>query len=160
RAILPNATPGVSLSDIVAPEHTLRRLAEQTLGTRQSLGPISATFAEKSPLEESGGDDKGTGERLIITHAVSDPGGQLVGVVIIARNLAYLGQVQSTLRYSRKLVALGRLSVGVAHEVKNPLNAMMIHLELLRQQFTGKPALTRGKAGGTGRSVAVASEPQ
>jgi signal transduction histidine kinase len=47
-----------------------------------------------------------------------------------------LSQVQSTIRYSRKLAALGRLSAGVAHEVKNPLNAMMIHLELLRQQFT------------------------
>ena len=33
----------------------------------------------------------------------------------------------------RRLAALSRLSAGVAHEVKNPLNAMMIHLELLRQ---------------------------
>jgi signal transduction histidine kinase len=159
RAILPNAIPGVSLNDVVPSDHALRRLAEQTLGTRQSLGPISATFAEKG-TREGVADDKGTGERLIITHAVSDPAGQLVGVMIIARNLAYLGQVQSTLRYSRKLVALGRLSVGVAHEVKNPLNAMMIHLELLRQQFVGKPTPTRGGGGATGRAVAVASEPQ
>jgi signal transduction histidine kinase/PAS domain-containing protein len=159
RAILPNATPGVALSDIVPPDHAVRRLAEQTLGTRQSLGPISATFAEKGARGGTAADDKGTGERLIITHAVSDPAGQLVGGMIIARNVAYLGQVQSTLRYSRKLVALGRLSVGVAHEVKNPLNAMMIHLELLRQQFTGKPAPTRAGAG-DGRAVAVASEPQ
>ena len=76
------------------------------------------------------------GERLVMTHAVNDPKGQLVGVMFIARNLEYLGQVQSTIRYSRKLAALGRLSAGVAHEVKNPLNAMMIHLELLRQQVS------------------------
>jgi signal transduction histidine kinase len=60
--------------------------------------------------------------------------------MLVARNLEYLSQVQSTIRYSRKLAALGRLSAGVAHEVKNPLNAMMIHLELLRQQFVGRPA--------------------
>ena len=75
------------------------------------------------------------GERLILTHPVHDASGALVGIMLIVRNLEYLSQVQSTLRYSRKLAALGRLSAGVAHEVKNPLNAMMIHLELLRQQF-------------------------
>ena len=37
--------------------------------------------------------------------------------------------------YSRKLVSLGRLTAGIAHEVKNPLNAMMIHLELLRTKI-------------------------
>lgn len=36
---------------------------------------------------------------------------------------------------SRRLVALGRLTAGVAHEVKNPLNAMTIHLELLKQKL-------------------------
>jgi signal transduction histidine kinase len=44
-------------------------------------------------------------------------------------------QVERALAYSRKLVALGRLTAGIAHEVKNPLNAMMIHLELLRTKI-------------------------
>jgi signal transduction histidine kinase len=53
----------------------------------------------------------------------------------VSRNLSYLSRMQSTLAYSRKLVALGRLTAGIAHEVKNPLNAMMIHLELLRTKI-------------------------
>jgi signal transduction histidine kinase len=36
---------------------------------------------------------------------------------------------------SKRVSALGRLTAGVAHEVKNPLNAMTIHLELLRQKL-------------------------
>lgn len=33
------------------------------------------------------------------------------------------------------LASVGRLLAGVAHEVKNPLNAMTIHLELIRQKL-------------------------
>jgi signal transduction histidine kinase len=75
------------------------------------------------------------GELLVMTHAVAGTDGSLVGVLLVARNLTHLTRVQSTLAYSRKLVALGRLTAGIAHEVKNPLNAMMIHLELLRTKM-------------------------
>lgn len=44
---------------------------------------------------------------------------------------------------SRRLTMVGRLTAGVAHEMKNPLNAMTIHLELLKQKLAaGKPAGT------------------
>ena len=36
---------------------------------------------------------------------------------------------------ARRITMIGRLTTGVAHEMKNPLNAMTIHLELLKQKI-------------------------
>jgi signal transduction histidine kinase len=130
RTLLPDAAVGTSVEALLPGDHPLRRLAEQTLVHRQSRGPVSMEWRHGSEPTE----------RLVMTHAINDPKGDLVGVMLVARNLEYLSQVQSTIRYSRKLAELGRLSAGVAHEVKNPLNAMMIHLELLRQQFATRPS--------------------
>jgi len=147
RELIPAPTPGAALTEILASDHPLRRLSEQTLASRQSHGPLQAAFADR-------------GERLVTTHPINDPQGELVGVMITARNLQYLDQVQSTVRYSRKLAALGRLSAGVAHEVKNPLNAMMIHLELLRQKvMPAKPAASAGRAAVAVATVPAASPP-
>src|SRR5207245_9173043 len=122
--------------------------AEQTLLSRQSRGPILAALPVSEP-----------GERLMMSHVVTERNGALVGIMLIARTLEYLSQVQSTIRYSRKLAALGRLSAGVAHEVKNPLNAMMIHLELLRQQFAAHTASRRAATVHPGAAVATAALP-
>ena len=114
-----------------------RELVKRTIATCQSYGPQSVMLPESKVRGEAGGQ----AEWLLMTHAIQDVDRRLIGVMLVARNLEYLTQVQSTLQYSRKLTALGRLSAGVAHEVKNPLNAMMIHLELLRQKLSGRPAL-------------------
>jgi signal transduction histidine kinase len=39
----------------------------------------------------------------------------------------------------KKLIAVTRLSAGIGHELKNPLNAAVIHLELLKQQLAAQP---------------------
>ena len=80
-----------------------------------------------------------------MTHAIEDTGGRFLGAMLVARNIGYLSQVHSTLNYSRKLAALGRLMAGVAHEVKNPLNAMTIHLELLKQKLARQPVAAAGR---------------
>jgi signal transduction histidine kinase len=57
------------------------------------------------------------------------------GGLLVLRDLEPARAVQSLVSYSQKLAALGRLTSGVTHEVKNPLNAMRIHLELLRARL-------------------------
>jgi signal transduction histidine kinase len=153
RSLLPDAAVGRSLKAVVSSDHPAQKLIEQTLVSRQSRGPLSAQWGQTEDGEPT--------EQLVMTHAINDPTGDLVGIMVIARNLKYLGQVQSTIRYSRKLAALGRLSAGVAHEVKNPLNAMMIHLELLRQQFSPRQSGRRVSAAaraGTGVATVTAAE--
>jgi signal transduction histidine kinase len=110
-------------------DHPVKQIVERTVAGRKPQGPVSI----------SGLDPNDTTERLLMTHAIEDTGGRFLGAMLVARNIGYLSQVHSTLNYSRKLAALGRLMAGVAHEVKNPLNAMTIHLELLRQKLSRQP---------------------
>ena len=79
------------------------------------------------------------GERLVLTNVVPGATGEPIGVLLVSRDLAYISQVESTLSYSRKLSALNRLTANIAHEIKNPLNATMIHLELLKMQVADRP---------------------
>ncbi len=95
-------------------------------------------------------------ELLLMTHPIDDGQGKFVGAMLVARNLGYMNQVHSTLNYSRKLAALGRLMAGVAHEVKNPLNAMTIHLELLRNKLARVPVGAVPSGGGSEETPDVA----
>jgi signal transduction histidine kinase len=153
---------GRALQSLLSAGHPYRTLVEETLATRRSRGPIQVqghhtdhvgvAKGGSSVQSGSGGgtavlgttqavgtklETRGLDEELVMTHAIVGTSGELVGVLLVSRNLAQLSRVQSTLAYSRKLVALGRLTAGIAHEVKNPLNAMMIHLELLRTKIRG-----------------------
>ncbi|HUK34372.1 MAG TPA: ATP-binding protein, partial [Vicinamibacterales bacterium] len=112
------------VEDLWPASHPFRAAVEDARASKQPRDP--ATVSMPSP---------DSGERLVLAHPLEGPGGRKIGVVLIARNLDYLTQVRTTLSYSRKLAALSRLSAGIAHEVKNPLNATVIHLELLKQQL-------------------------
>jgi len=122
QATLGNDGIGKPIATLLPGGHPARTIVEETLASHQSRGPVQASMNEDVEL-------------LLMTQMITGTNGELVGVLLVARNLAYMSRVQSMLAYSRKLVALGRLTAGIAHEVKNPLNAMIIHLELLRTKI-------------------------
>ena len=149
---LPVDAIGRVLEGLLPTGHPYRTLVEETLATRKSRGPIQIQGPPTEPVLVPGRGSSGAAaalakpevkpgdDELVMTHAIAGTRGELVGVLLVSRNLAHLSRMQSTLAYSRKLVALGRLTAGIAHEVKNPLNAMMIHLELLRTKIRGTVA--------------------
>jgi nitrogen fixation/metabolism regulation signal transduction histidine kinase len=124
-----------TLAGMWAADHPCRALVEQTSADGQSRGPVQLDRGgamTEAPAGDGSGERSG---RLVMTHAVNDASGQIVGVMLMCRDLSYLGEVESTLRYSHKLASLSRLTAGVAHEIKNSLHAMIIHLELVKHQI-------------------------
>ncbi len=64
-----------------------------------------------------------------------DRGRQGLGALVTIRDLESMEEIESELELSRRMAAIGRLTSGVAHEVKNPINAIVVHLELLRNKL-------------------------
>jgi len=165
---LPADAIGRALQGLLQEGDPYRRIVEETLATRTSRGPVplvrehaelSNPESASTSLGASRVPNTGQADALLMTHAIEGTDGRLVGVLLVSRDLSYLSQMQSTIAYSRKLVALGRLTAGIAHEVKNPLNAMIIHLELLRTKIR-RAAVRKAEpvvvAGGLGLAEAPA----
>ena len=75
------------------------------------------------------------GRRVQVTLDFIEERGQPIGALLTMRDAESVRQIENELELSRRLAAIGRLTSGVAHEVKNPINAIVVHLEVLRQKL-------------------------
>ena len=66
--------------------------------------------------------------------------GSSLGALLTLHDLESVREIESELELSRRLASIGRLTSGVGHEVKNPINAIVVHLELLRNKLSGPDA--------------------
>ncbi|HEY0797040.1 MAG TPA: ATP-binding protein [Acidisarcina sp.] len=62
---------------------------------------------------------------------------QNLGALMTLHDLESVREIESELELSRRMAAIGRLTSGVGHEVKNPINAIVVHLELLKNKLDG-----------------------
>lgn len=58
-----------------------------------------------------------------------------LGALVTLHDLESVEEIESELELSRRMAAIGRLTSGVGHEVKNPINAIVVHLELLKNKL-------------------------
>lgn len=68
---------------------------------------------------------------------------QALGALLTLHDLESVSEIENELELSRRMAAIGRLTSGVGHEVKNPINAIVVHLELLRGKMAGDPGAER-----------------
>jgi len=117
-------TVGLPIHEVLDPAHPLLPFVDQVLVG--SAGIRNATVV----LPHDGRD-----KEFLVSAFHMEDARRVMGVAVLLKDLESIKTVQSLVSYSAKLAALGRLTSGVAHEVKNPLNAMMIHVELLKERL-------------------------
>ncbi len=75
--------------------------------------------------------------RLLVSVEVfeNSAGREDLGTLVRLRDVESRRQLERQLDVSSRLAAISRLMGGVAHEIKNPLNAIALHLEVLRSKL-------------------------
>jgi len=118
----------ISLEELLPPPHPLRPLIAVVAASSSAARDTTVALNQDGRVKEF----------LVSVFPVRDAA-RVMGTVVLLKDLESFKTVQSLISYSAKLAALGRLTSGVAHEVRNPLNAMMIHVELLRDRLASTP---------------------
>jgi signal transduction histidine kinase len=120
---------GRSLGELFPTSTALGTAVRNALGLRQPLKDLPVT------LEREGG-----GTRLLVNVEPLEafPERQRIGTLITLRDAETRREIRSHLDVSVRLAAISRLTGGVAHEIKNPLQAITVHLELLRSRLAAE----------------------
>jgi len=71
--------------------------------------------------------------RFLVSISSLGQGPEPPGLLVVVRDLDPVQKLESVVNYSGRLARLGALISGVAHQLRNPLNAMNLQLELLSQ---------------------------
>jgi len=112
---------GRMVGDVFGPDHPLRQLFNES-GNLAAETEITETLltGPNGPLRVG-----------IRVQPVSE-GGYRTGSLVTLLDLESRERIGSELQVSEHLASIGRVTAGVAHEVKNPLNSMRVWLEVLK----------------------------
>ena len=77
------------------------------------------------------------------TALMNDDGGRPVGVVGIAQDITERKLIEERLQETSRLISVGELAAGVAHEINNPLTVVMGYAEILMERDVSEAVRTR-----------------
>lgn len=121
----PAALTGKTVSEVFPPGHALRAAFAIEGNQLQRVEPVEVQ------LHGAGAAASRAIASVQMIHATQ--GAESIGALVTLRDVESIEKIGSQLQVSERLAALGKVTAGVAHEVKNPLNSMRLWLENLKQ---------------------------
>ena len=113
---------GRRAEDIFPPDHPVRDVIKLHDGEFEPVEAAEIVLAgPNSPARRVG-----------VTVQVISEGATRMGALVTFTDLESRERISTQLQVSERLANLGRITAGVAHEVKNPLNSMRLWLENLK----------------------------
>jgi PAS domain S-box-containing protein len=123
---------GRLLKELIAPDTSLVRRLSETLATGESRseaeGAIERPDHRQVPVS-------------IVTAPLFDREGRVEAAVAVMRDLSRIRQLEAEVRRGETLAAAGRMAVGLAHEIRNPLGAIRGAVQLLGREFGAESPL-------------------
>ncbi|MFZ1731783.1 MAG: ATP-binding protein [Bacteroidota bacterium] len=87
---------------------------------------------EETQLKLKSGDQR---TLAVSTSVIRDDGGAVETIVAIARDVTDQRRIQEQLQRKDRVTAMGELAGGIAHEIRNPLNAINIIAQRFQSEF-------------------------
>src|ERR1051325_11284475 len=123
---------GRALKDIFPFEDSLIRRLRETLATGESRSEsetaVDTTDNRRVPVS-------------LVTAPLFARDGTVEGAVAVLRDLSRLQQLESEVRRGETLAAAGRMALGLAHEIRNPLGAIRGAVQLLQRELGAESPL-------------------
>ncbi|HEV2176052.1 MAG TPA: ATP-binding protein [Terriglobia bacterium] len=117
-------------SDVFAGEGALDHLLAEGFRKGKSIPWRTLDLGEHVPAPRVA--------RVAVSAVFIEEQGKRVASLVTLRDASIRAQIEDQIDVTAKLAALGRLTSGVAHEVRNPLNSMVLQVELLKTKLEGE----------------------
>ncbi len=110
----------------------LGHVAREIFSADSGLGTlVRQAFELRSPVTQREIEFP-NGKRVQVSLDFIQEKGTQIGALLIMRDAESVRRIEDEIEMSRRLSASSRITAGVAHEVKNPINAIVLHLQLLQ----------------------------
>jgi signal transduction histidine kinase len=113
----------------------LGRPASEVFSTKSAVGALLLeAFERRRPIVQREM-ESANGRRVQVSLDFIQEKATQIGALLVMRDAESVRRLEDEIEMSRRLSASSRLTRGVAHEVKNPINAIVLHLHLLQNKL-------------------------